>query len=173
MQGAHWSLGEEFDRPPSTVRNYGCRIRVHPCTSESSVVISCPLLSGSSERASSTAYHGSHGCTRIWHGYCTFEGVRGTDRSPPSVLRRWNVAANAVACKGPELASAHLLRDLQPMVPPTPHDADHDATDVVLQHCRHCGAPQPLNSSFCSKCGATSRPVSDLVDPLRDKLQQL
>ncbi|MHB1312036.1 MAG: serine/threonine-protein kinase [Gemmatimonadaceae bacterium] len=55
------------------------------------------------------------------------------------------------------------------MTPPAPDDA----TDVVLQHCRHCGAPQPLNSSFCSKCGATSRPVSDLVDPLRDKLQQL
>jgi len=47
------------------------------------------------------------------------------------------------------------------------------ATDLVLQHCRHCGAPQPLNSSFCSKCGATSRPVSDVVDPLRDKLQAL
>ena len=57
------------------------------------------------------------------------------------------------------------------MVPPTPHD--ESATDLVLQHCRHCGAPQPLNSSFCSRCGATSRPVSDVVDPLRDKLQAL
>ena len=55
------------------------------------------------------------------------------------------------------------------MTPPVPDDA----TDVVLTHCRHCGAPQPLNSSFCSKCGATSRPVSDVVDPLRDKLQAL
>jgi tRNA A-37 threonylcarbamoyl transferase component Bud32 len=55
--------------------------------------------------------------------------------------------------------------------PPRANGAD--ATDVVLQHCRHCGAPQPMNSSFCSRCGATSRPVSDIVDPLRDKLQAL
>ena len=64
------------------------------------------------------------------------------------------------------------------MVPPTSDDAppstSHDAATVnVVQHCRHCGAPQPLASAFCSKCGATSRARSDAPDPLRDKLQAL
>ncbi len=64
------------------------------------------------------------------------------------------------------------------MVPPTSDDArkatSHDApTEHVVQHCRHCGAPQPLASTFCSKCGATTRTRTDAPDPLRDKLQAL
>ncbi len=64
------------------------------------------------------------------------------------------------------------------MAPPTSDDSplptSHDAATVnVVQRCRHCGAPQPLASSFCSKCGATSRALSDAPDPLRDKLQAL
>jgi len=64
------------------------------------------------------------------------------------------------------------------MVLPTGDDprkaTSHDApTEHVVQHCRHCGAPQPLASTFCSRCGATTRTSTDAPDPLRDKLQAL